>query len=719
MVNMLQVLSLLQRRTQGNGCSSKDVLCGRVYLNRFGVLLAAFVAMAGHRHVSEGMDGLHCSSSTLLDVVLSGKEESSAGSDDSFVGILDLLRQLDGILDNLADDSKFMTDLRQILTDTEPLERSVKMLTGTLTLLDETLAHPDNIRPKSASGEDLDHICHFCQSVAGSVAPLSKEIEESTAKALEEARNQVKTQLTGSKLVELRKDIDEAIDPLISSKDSLRDSIGAFVDGDVANTIDGVIELIGLVVLALFGIAIPILCCDGSAVCCAAFKSRTPEDSYSKRPSHCACCGWCFGWPLAFIGLFLGGLLMIIIYPISGVCLIMMDVNRENLNDWGPALGLADDPKAFQDTVNVVDECLGEDGQGKLMEVIMVDHKNDNGETTRISLRQKLEDETRGNINEKFDVIIEKTKVKKNPMDESQAFKDLLKFLETDVSQLTTYDPDRIENMKSKPEFAGFALEAELSTTAFASSASCLEFTIDKSGVLKDVELDGTIPGLKTLQNKAKAKGLTAVGQSCDSSFTGGQKPVRDALNSVMKVKQDLRKSNRYKCNLFQGPNGETCDPKDLKKTMKDCVQKGDNDELFMKTKEVSCSYPEFIQYVKNFKERVDVATEELQVQSSEGLGAIADNLKALVNKQMLDQMFAVVDNVNCRFIGDAYWSMVDGLCHQAARGIVSMSTAFAVMGGLVLGLVILMYITFRRVVDNVEISTKIQPEPNAAVVPQ
>merc|ERR1719428_1021584 len=156
-------------------------------------------------------------------------------------------------------------------------------------------------------------------------------------------------------------------------------------------------------------------------------------------------------------------------------------------------------------------------------------------EGQRISLRQKLEDQTRGEINKKFDELTEKTKVQNSALDESDAFNDLLKFLETEVSKLTTYDPKRLENLQSKPEFAGFALAQDLSTTAFASSASCVDYTIDKSGALKDIELDGTIPGLNSVQKAAEDNGLTASAScklnpnKCDCQFSGGQKALRDA----------------------------------------------------------------------------------------------------------------------------------------------------------------------------------------------
>lgn len=405
---------------------------------------------------------------------------------------------------------------------------------------------------------------------------------------------------------------------------------------------------------------------------------------------------------------------MTIMTPVSGICLIMMDVNKENLMDWGPALGLNKNPDSFEDTVNIVDECLGEDGKGKLMDVIMIDDAGDE-EMQRISIRQKLEVETRGKINEKFDVLLEKSKNIKSPLGESEAFKDLMKFLDTEVSKLTTYDPGRIANMQSKPEFAGFALEKDLSETAFATSADCQDFVIDKSGPLKDVELDGTIPGLNSLETKATSKGLIADPScpSCHCDFTGGNPALTTAVNSMMKVKRDLRQSKRYKCNLFKGPGGTNCDPKEFVLTGNHCTKKGANGKLIMmETKEISCSYPEFVQYVKDFRKRLDVAVQELEVQTTALVPTISSQLKTLVNDELLDQLFNVVDNVNCRFIGDAYWGMVDGMCHQAARGLNEMSTSFSVLGGLVLALVILMYIVFRRVVDNINISKENSVEP-------
>lgn len=684
---------------------------GGFVLIAVGIVLAAFVGMAGHRNLAAGMDGVQCSSSTLLDVALSGTEPSP-GEDYGFAGILGLLQRLDGLLDVLDEDSNFMRGLRRILTDTESLESSVKMLTGTLGLLEETLALPENMKP-------FNHICHLCTALDGSIVPMKNKIENSMAKALDSARAEVDKQLTGEGLVELRRDLNEAMEPLIESKDTLRDSIGSFSDGDVSEAIDGIVGLVGLLVLGIFAITIPILCCDGSAVCCAAFKPQTNRGTYSKAPSRCACCGWCLGWPLAFIALFMGGLLMVVMAPVSGICLIMMDVNKENLLDWGPALGMSD--KSFEDTVNVLEECIGETGQGKLMDVIMVDDGDG-----KISLRQKLEDETRGKINEQFDKLTEKSNDQKDLTDQKE-FKDLLGFLDTDVSMLTTFDPDRVKDFQSKPEFQQFFVtEPTLAKTAFSTSASCLDYTIDKDGPLKNVALeDPEIVGLKSLQAEFAKKGLSPVTSckgGCDCDLMGGNAVLKVAANSIMKMKRDLRQSSKYRCDLFKGPGGFPCDPKDFKKTGERCVLK-EGDDLKMETKKITCTYPEFVQYVKDFRKRIDVATKEVQEQSNKMLPTIGQNLKRHVNEELLDEMFLLVDGVNCRFIGDAYWGLVDALCHQAARGMSEMSTAFAVMGGFVLALVILMYITFRRVVDNINISKNaVQPggSPHGnAVVPE
>eukprot|EP00746_Dinoflagellata_sp_MGD_P073039 gnl/MRDRNA2_/MRDRNA2_29645_c0_seq1.p1 gnl/MRDRNA2_/MRDRNA2_29645_c0~~gnl/MRDRNA2_/MRDRNA2_29645_c0_seq1.p1 ORF type:complete len:866 (-),score=142.80 gnl/MRDRNA2_/MRDRNA2_29645_c0_seq1:160-2757(-) len=684
-----------------------------------GVIIGMSIATGGAGWIIEGWDTVQCTLTTLLGTVVSGSDPTWP------------TEKVNGLVDKLAPDDPFMVRTREILLQTEPVERSIKMLTGTMMLLDAAMSHPSNKRPISNSGEDLNHICHLCAGVAGQIAPVAEEIDSSLGKALEEARTQVNDKLSGQELLDLQDTLRDGVDPMNEVRDGVMDSVGkTFVKDGLFKDIEEILGLIATVVLLLSLVALIPTCCGLCAVSLAAFKPLRSEPAadgniYRSSPHRCACCSWCCGIAFASLHLLLAYVFASATVPLANVCLVLDDLKGETFDKWAPALGVKKDdiePEDWANTLKVVDACTNRDVPGQLLNAITVKNKEDDG---RISIRDKLLEETRGKIDEEFDKIKDKN-VDSSLLD-SEDMKEMFKLLEMPVDSLITFDPDRIESLQSQPDFAGFALAPQVSVTAFATSASCDSITVDADGPMKDTPVAGEeVPGINKFREELKNEGLSGdcAGSDCTCSMNGGNSQLRSAANALLRIKQDLRSSFNFRCDLFVDKQGNECDPKLFTRDglAPDCVQKGADGKYTTVTKRIDCSFTDFVQYVKDFKPRLEAGVAYLEGEAEELLPTIADELKAHIDTGLLDGIFEIVDLVTCDPFKKTFHGSIDGICYHAVRGLIDIAEGMKVLGAFLVVLCCLMYYFWRRGVDNITVRNyKVAHgmESNAAGGPQ
>jgi hypothetical protein len=253
---------------------------------------------------------------------------------------------VNGLVDKLHPSANFMVELRSILTATEPVERSLKMLTGTMALLDAVIGHPDNVRPKSDSGEDLDHICHLCQGIAGKIKPVADKIDESLGKALERARSEVNEKLTGQEVVDLQQSLKDGVDPMNEVRDGVMDGVGqTFIKDNLFKDIEDILGLVATVVFLVSCLAfIPLtcaFCAVSSTVCCS--KRKVPAANgniYRALPHRCACCSFCCGVLIATLPLLIAPIFSAVVVPLASVCIVLDDLKGDTFDKWAPALGV-------------------------------------------------------------------------------------------------------------------------------------------------------------------------------------------------------------------------------------------------------------------------------------------------------------------------------------------------------------------------------------------
>lgn len=329
--------------------------------------------------------------------------------------------------------------------------------------------------------------------------------------------------------------------------------------------------------------------------------------------------------------------------------------------------------------------------------------KSDGG---RITIRDKLIVETRDKIDEQFDKI--KDKQTTETLLENQDFKEMFKLLEMPVDSLISFDPDRIGTLQTRPEYAGFVMKPDLGLKAFATSAGCDSYSVDKNGPMKDTAVGGqTVPGIQSLRDDLDKEGLSpkyCPGSGCTCSVSGGNAAVETAANSILTTKNMLRSSRKFRCDLLVNDQGNSCDPKVFKRggLMPDCVKTDKGGKMSTEIKPVDCSFTEFVQYVKDFKDRLEVAVSYLEDEAKELLPAISEDLKAHIDKELLDVMVDIADGVTCDPFKNVFHGSIDGLCYHAVRGLIDIAEGLKVLGMFVVVLCCFMYFLWRRGYDNI-----------------
>merc|ERR1712003_311711 len=85
-----------------------------------------------------------------------------------------------------------------------------------------------------------------------------------------------------------------------------------------------------------------------------------------------------------------------------------------------------------------------------------------------------------------------------------------------------------------------------------------------------------------------------------------------------------------------------------------------------------------------------------------EVMRSITSDLRALVDRYLLDVLGDVVDGVTCGPLSGLYEDMVSSLCFQGVWGLIAISRSMVWASSTVLVLLIVVYVVWRRSVDNV-----------------
>jgi hypothetical protein len=723
-----------------------------------GCLVSAMLAMTGKGNIEKGLDRFVCASSEMASYSLSGKKQDG----DNFMGMLPILLHIDSVVKSLKPGGPFNTEVTALLDLTVAIERSVGQLSATLKLLTNTVGLSENVKPENdLTGQSLEHTCIYCEQVGEKMTPVVQELDESLGTALNDARAQVKDQLSGEKSEELAGNLEEKLEPVRENADLVRDNVGQA--SEMGETKDQIKAIFGQVITLLTVLVFPLMICGCISTSCWAIKERAPDDAtnpYNKHVRNAACLGCCYGtWYIAIV-LIIAGVLNAITQPVASICLIVADINGDNLQKWSPALGVETDDEKKQN-FDIVDTCLTEKGTGDIFNVLTVkvcprgaDDKRpsdcNESEKEELTVRAMLVGELQFEINKAFDEIEKKdTGVPKTS--EQAGFDTLLKFLETPLDSLTFFsNPDK---MAQDPKYAGFASPQqsvqEIAAAAFGTHARCDDFQYDTAEFPEIQEYVNMAVSVNDFRSKVVAGGF-ATGSTTDSvncvdalTCTSSVDPVKqavcDASNEILKLKRNLKSSFNFRCDMLYTPSagrpgctkvpGESgkcwCDPKDMKKKpngewMQDCLVLDPATNAFVgNTMKKTCGYEELVQYVADFKDRIKNSADNLDDSVVTTKDEIVTDLRRIVNKHVFDTVTELIDGINCKYMYSGITKVVDGLCFQTVRGVSEVAHAYTALGALGVIVVVFLYCMFRWSADNINKwvppKAAAQPGPPAA----
>eukprot|EP00929_Paragymnodinium_shiwhaense_P060015 TRINITY_DN3000_c0_g1_i1.p1 TRINITY_DN3000_c0_g1~~TRINITY_DN3000_c0_g1_i1.p1 ORF type:complete len:846 (+),score=247.23 TRINITY_DN3000_c0_g1_i1:107-2644(+) len=674
-----------------------------------GIIGSSGAAVAGHHSVADGFHNMGCAVSRLLDYTLNGVDNPQ------FIGMLPMLRtfeKLDGLLD---DGSAFVTDVNTMMDNTKTMDLAVTGTAETLGLLSATLSNAANLNP-SAGGSSLFHKCEFCEKVSEAVTPVKAELESGAGASLNGARNEVKSQLQGDAKTDLQSTLQAAAQPIMMVKNMFIDTFGGLVGPDLEDlqaSVAGPAVEFAIVLVLLCGLALSafaMLAFISYFLCTAKRKTEVQEadkperNPYSKIPIRLALCTWCCGFYLVFFALLLGGILTMITVPMSGLCLIMDDISSTTLKAMGGGLGMnmsagADDMDMVLD---IIDNCFAAgsaSGNANLLDIVKTTDANGTKSSLRKEIVESVKDQIKGQFAEASSKMTSGNGTALATSDGVVKLRAMLK--DNDVRVMIVPTQELIGSSTYNP-LAGS------SNTALKNfgitSTNCADATpAGISGATQAVQ------GISTFDTALATLGSSVVANvdSCAKNVVcapGANNAICQAGNSYIDLKQSLRNTAVYRCDLFENPNNpaQYCDPKDMAADYtNDCMTKTNGDVVPLKVKAKSCTLAEFVTYVQEYDLRLKKVFERLDTTVASVGPQITGNLQSLVDQYILQEIDTVADGAGCGFLGLTYRAMVDGFCFQGVYGLVSIAGAYVATAVLVLILIVVMYILWRISADN------------------
>jgi hypothetical protein len=203
------------------------------------------------------------------------------------------------------------------------------------------------------------------------------------------------------------------------------------------------------------------------------------------------------------------------------------------------------------------------------------------------------------------------------------------------------------------------------------------------------------------------------------------------AAKNWMLTKDEIKNDANFKCYYFEKPDGSPgkCDPKD---TTKYCVDANGNEDVsadvttctdfkwrgdcmkeytnekglkkFKATlKSETCDFATFATWYKDVEDRIKNAADRMDAEIAVVAPRIERDLRAAVNDNVIERMYAIVDGMKCGFMAETFGQLLDGMCRKMVPGVGSIGQAYTALGFfLFIVLAALNYTIWRYVGDNI-----------------
>lgn len=401
--------------------------------------------------------------------------------------------------------------------------------------------------------------------------------------------------------------------------------------------------------------------------------------------------------------------------PLASICLILDDVNSQMLTDIGGVLPVnftGDSGTILKDTIDKCFRNPDKSANPLLLDIIFTRNKTSD---EKITLRTTIVNGTKNSINKQFDGIAkaqEGDSMKLNTDPEIVKLKNTLRDAKMDAMMVPEESYDWANSPYKDMSFDARATDGV--SVFWASPASCADFLVPAdmgrlSGeTMKGIETFVTsLQFLGTLKADASCPGAAcpcARQVTCDDASSTQKGKACIAANKFMKLKQDIRKGQIFKCRKFEKADGTLCDVKDMVENpvgsgsfTGDCLLADGT----LKQKEYDCDLAEFTTLVADFNQRLNLVFERLDGAADVTMAKINVGMRGLVDTNILNAIDLVADGLTCGFLGKAYQSFIDGTCYAGVWGFTQVSKSYVAAGVLTLILVMKMYIVWRVSIDN------------------
>eukprot|EP00929_Paragymnodinium_shiwhaense_P066463 TRINITY_DN3333_c0_g1_i2.p1 TRINITY_DN3333_c0_g1~~TRINITY_DN3333_c0_g1_i2.p1 ORF type:complete len:844 (+),score=219.62 TRINITY_DN3333_c0_g1_i2:76-2607(+) len=666
------------------------------------IIVFSLSAMGGHR---SGMDGLYttsCTSAKLLDTTLFG--EVSETIENPFIGFKPLLNEVADLRSNLDTGSAFITEVSGLLDQTKEITDALAISSGRLKLLRSVMNEADNKKPSGNSFHD----CLLCNTLPQILDPAVDALDNSLGKSLAAAREQVDVQLQGDTRVELQSQLDQAVTPVKDAKKLVRDSFKFAVSEAYEGFIglmDGPVRL--LVVLITF-IALGIALVALVSASCWVVREKASDagadvNPYYKAVHRAACCSWCCGFCMVFLALLIGGIIVTLVFFLANMCVLIDGMTGPKLQEVMGGISGGVTMDSSHGIIAILDQCIltPSDTPVNVLDLVKVDAGNATS-AVQITFREKFDADVKQKIDEKFSDVASKGGGANASVANNPAFQTLLNILSNPLDAMYTVD---FTALMQDAQYSAMNNNNDLMTMAPNVGLNCADTTLTSD---VPAPLGGkTVNGIDSFKDLMVSNGATVdlrwtfAGLSCAYVVTCTN-PL-DTTCQAGKAYLDLKttvKAKTYKCGTFESPTGSACDASGA--NAYSCLHTAGDGTRYLKEKINDCTFAQYVAHVADFKTKIEADLARVDSTASSVNVKIGQDMKASVSLYLLKPIEVMVERVTCNFMHTALVGFKDGMCFQGVPGLRMIGYSYVACGVLGLILILVVYVIWRRTIDNV-----------------
>lgn len=701
-----------------------------------GCIVAQSVSFAAYTDIDQGIQGTACYSAKFMRDAVNGNPELN------FTGFLPLTNMLEEVSTILEPTSQVMQDITSLLSLTDDLEKAITVNFAILTMLLDLVGDRQNAAPSGSM-----HKCQICQPLVDLVRPLLEQLEGTVAFALFMARFQVAAQLSGPELTSLRSSIRSTVAPLKEIKAMVVDQIGfylstaeggfqyvmGYIRGDFWTGQGGylfpvilalfllciLIVIHGIFSLAVFG------CCGGREhdPCCVRYSA-----GYSLCSSYC----------YTMLLLLLGGIIAILSTVGSGVCLVMLDFDRQVGKQLLVASGVeSEELDEYLDmALNLTDQCMSLKGDVQqnrnLVDLIPIPKVNPTFPGEMSTPRQEIIELAIKPIQDAFAQLdqVEGMIPTVSTMPEVSM---VLRIIgQINMRSLIWSDPTEIlvdpryramnpafhlVTLNCPDTFLGPDLPEPLANVrvpGMNSMAMDGYFVVRTTGDELKMILPTEFPETQIQVHGLESDMLTQ-NWSCPAGFSEGTCGTAPASNAgtaaacragkafLEEKKLPLQQNPVFNCRYFQKPGepwGTPCEIGNMSFGDAQCIFPSGSMETFV----VKCTVDEFAAQISSFEELIRSGLHFVDLTVEGIVDTLMVTLRRLVEENFLNPINTLLTGLDCSFMREFWAGLTSSLCLRSVSGFHTMSVSYVVAAVLSLLVAGSMYIPWRFSRDNQDI---------------